>query len=193
MEPSQTRACCPQGQARTTCQKWRALLGLAACDLMLSADTSMARRLTQGTALSKRGRPRAPRASGQPLRSSMLPRRFRVWHTRETSPHTDVCNRSTVTAKGRLQQSFFRYIEVCTHTTPMTLPPSPRHEEGRPTTRARPHALTRAEGLLDGRPTSATNTQNRYSDRVHTDRPDRVCFCRSRRGTSDGSDGGVIA
>ena len=61
----------------------------------------------------------------------------------------------------------------------MTLPPSPRHEEGRPTTRARPHALTRAEGLLDGRPTSATNTQNRYSDRVHTDRPDRVCFCRT--------------
>ena len=79
-----------QGQARTTCQKWRALLGLAACDLMLSADTSMARRLTQGTALSKRGRPRAPRASGQPLRSSMLPRAS-ASGTHARQAHTLMC------------------------------------------------------------------------------------------------------
>ena len=34
-------------EARTTCQKWRALLGLAACALVLSAGFSMARRHTQ--------------------------------------------------------------------------------------------------------------------------------------------------
>ena len=124
-----------QGQARTTCQKWRALLGLAACDLMLSADTSMARRLTQGSPEQKGASTRSQSVWTAPALLDAATR-FRVWHTRETSPHTDVCNRSTVTAKGRLQQSFSVYRSMHPHTTPMTLPPSPRHEEGRPTTRA---------------------------------------------------------
>ena len=143
-----------QGQARTTCQKWRALLGLAACDLMLSADTSMARRLTQGSPEQKGASTRSQSVWTAPALLDAATR-LRVWHTHETSPHTDVCNRSTVTAKGRLQQSFSVYRSMHPHTTPMTLPPSPRHEEGRPTTRAPARAQTRAEGLLDGRPTSA--------------------------------------
>ena len=88
-------------QARTTCQKGRALLGgLAACALMLSAGISMARRHSQGS----------PEQNGASTRSQSVwtaptlletATRLGVWHTPEIRSHTELCNRLRGCGEGR--------------------------------------------------------------------------------------------